>query len=125
MINPLVQIIRWPVLQAIFRSRAFRLCYRFVLKPLLWTLLLWLVFPLERINWGTSTSMGVSIFLTVNLLLNSRVGRSLEEMATDWLVQTWQRYGIRSSVAPDGASAVFTLILRRKPHLSVTVGHGA
>ena len=33
--------------------------------------------------------------LALNLLLNSRVGRTIEEMIADWTVQTWQRYGLR------------------------------
>jgi hypothetical protein len=35
------------------------------------------------------------LFFALNLLLNSRVGRTLEEMSADWAVHTWQRYGMR------------------------------
>ena len=38
----------------------------------------------------------VSLFLAMNLLLNSRVGRSLQEMAADSLVQAWHDYGWRA-----------------------------
>ncbi len=39
--------------------------------------------------------MGASIFLTFNLLLNSRVGRNVEEVVADWIVQGWRRFGLR------------------------------
>ena len=35
------------------------------------------------------------IFLAVNLLLNSRLGRNLEEVVVDWIVQGWHRFGLR------------------------------
>ena len=37
----------------------------------------------------------VSIFLAVNLLLNSRLGRNAEEVVADWIVQGWHRFGLR------------------------------
>lgn len=33
-------------------------------------------------------------FLAVNLLLNSRIGRSVDEMVTDWLVNVWHKFRI-------------------------------
>ena len=46
-------------------------------------------------NWRASAGTGASIFLTFNLLLNSRVGRNVEEVIADWIVQGWHRFGLR------------------------------
>ena len=43
--------------------------------------------------------MGTAIFLAVNLLLNSRLGRHVEEVVVDWVVQAWHRFGIRFLMA--------------------------
>jgi len=88
-------VLNLPWLRGIIDSRWFRWPYRFVLKPLAWTALVWWIFPLTGTPWQISAGRGLVLFLTINLLLNSRWGRSCEEMVTDWLVQSWQRYGLR------------------------------
>ena len=35
------------------------------------------------------------VFLLVNLLINSRVGRMTEEVLVDWTLQAWHRVGVR------------------------------
>ena len=51
--------------------------------------------PPGATDWRTSAGTGASIFLAVNLLLNSRLGRNVEEVVADWIVQGWHRFGLR------------------------------
>jgi hypothetical protein len=94
-ITPLWRLIRSRIVQAILHSPLFRFSLRFMVKPAFWTALVWLVLPFEDISWRDSFTHTIIIFLTINLFINSRVGRNAEEMAADWTVQTWNRYGIR------------------------------
>ena len=36
-----------------------------------------------------------AIFLLLNVLINSRLGRNVEEVLIDWSVESWHRFGIR------------------------------
>jgi hypothetical protein len=93
--RPLWRIVHSKVVQIILHSRAFRLAVRFAVKPTVWTALIWLAFPLRGVTWPMLVWRAAILFLALNLLLNSRVGRTLEETIADWTVQTWQRYGLR------------------------------
>lgn len=93
---PLWRIVHSRFVQLILRSRVFRLIFRFLVKPAAWTALIWFVFPMKGVSaWPTMTGRAAMLFLSLNLLLNSRFGRTIEETAADWTVQTWQRYGLR------------------------------
>ena len=95
-IDPLVWLTRSLIVQRILQSRWFLLTWRFVLEPGALSALVWWVLPRSTIrHWPTETTAAVSLFLAVNLLLNSRVGRNLQEMAADSLVQGWHDYGVR------------------------------
>lgn len=95
-IDPLVWLTRSFLVQQILRSRWFLLTWRFVLQPGAISGLIWWMLPRATIrHWPTETTAGISLFLAVNLLLNSRVGLSLKEMAVDSLVQGWHDYGLR------------------------------
>ena len=94
-ITPLWQLIHSHVVQVILHSSLFRFAFRFLIKPAFWTALVWMAFPMEEVQWRDSSTKALMIFLTANLLINSRVGRNLEEMIIDWTVQTWNRYGMR------------------------------
>jgi hypothetical protein len=84
-----------PVVQRVFKSRAYQLAIRFVVKPLVFTALLNPILPLESRDRTTSALAAGSVFLAMNVLLNSRVGRNVEELFTDWVVVSWQRFGVR------------------------------
>jgi hypothetical protein len=86
-----VRGIEW--LNRLLRSRLARLAYRFVLKPLAFTALASFVLP-GAVGWKTSLASGAGLFLAINLVLNSRVGRDLEEQFVDGLMQAWRRLGI-------------------------------
>jgi hypothetical protein len=95
----LVDFPRWlfcqPLVQAVIRSRPFVLALRFIIKPLVFTALTGLFVPLQRISASTLVGSGVAIFLTMNLLLNSPLGRQVQEVLADWFVQAWHRFGLR------------------------------
>ncbi len=93
-IGPIRRVLQSPLLQRILHSRVFSLLFRVVVKPLVWTGLAWLILPAEK--WQHSALMAASIFLAVNLILNSRVGRNLEEVAADEIVRAWHRFGLRA-----------------------------
>ncbi len=100
-IEPIRWIARWPLLQRFFRSPLFILPFRFLIKPLFWTAAIWLLFggiPFWEIDPRASFGTGASVFLAVNLLLNSRLGRTAEEVLADWIVQGWRRFGLRLMV---------------------------
>lgn len=86
---------RQPLVQAVFHSRPFELTMRYLVKPLAFTVLVGLFVPLHRIPPTTLAGSGLAIFLGMNLLLNSPLGRQLQEVAVDWLVQAWHRFGLR------------------------------
>jgi hypothetical protein len=68
--------------------------FRFVVKPLLPTLVFWEVLPPESTGWQTAGTIG-GIFIALNLALNSRLGRMAEEMLIDGIVEGWHRFGLR------------------------------
>ncbi len=94
-IEPIRWFVQWPLLQQILHSRPFTLVFRFLIKPLIWTGIAWRLLPSGERDIGTTAGTVASIFLLVNLLLNSRLGRNLEEVVVDWIVQGWQRFGLR------------------------------
>ena len=94
-VRPITWFVHLPLVTWIVRSRLFKLFVRFVFKPLAYTTAAWLTTPLERVQWHDAALLAAAIFLLMNLLLNSRVGRNLEEMAADALVQAWRRFGLR------------------------------
>jgi hypothetical protein len=89
------RIFRLPIVARVLQSRFFRLAVRWIVKPAAVTALLWAVIPLYEVSWRISEEGAGLMFLVVNVLLNSPFGRNLEEVLSDWLVQGWQRFGIR------------------------------
>jgi hypothetical protein len=93
-----IEPIRWlfqsPWLQAVFHSRAFTIPFRYLLKPMFWTAMLWWLLPSG--GWRSSPSWTPSVFVLVCLLLNSRFGRNLEELIADEAVQSWRQFGVRA-----------------------------
>lgn len=89
------RLIQLPWMQKIIHSPYFRAFERFLVRPLVITAVCVAVFALvfgwEAVRLGPS--MGV--FLVAVLLLNSPVGRNVDELITDWVVQSWHRFRIR------------------------------
>lgn len=89
-----VKVLALPAIQAIVNSPVFRLTRRYLLKPLVvWGVILTLAQGLS----GDALTVRdiVFLFVIVNLVLNSRFGRSVDEALTDWTVHTWHRFRVR------------------------------
>ncbi len=87
------RLLQLPWVRAIVNSRAFRWSVRFALKPLLLSALLLAAMDSLLRSWPTPAGT-FGLFLATNLLLNSRLGRDVDEMVTDFVVQTWHRFRI-------------------------------
>jgi hypothetical protein len=110
LVDPLVSFFRSEIVQRIFHSRAYMLASRFVVRPLVLTSIIFWVSPLqvaelttairwmspsETITGHASTTSATLVFVLVNLLINSRLGRTAEEVFVEWIVHSWQRFGLR------------------------------
>jgi hypothetical protein len=85
----------WPVVRQILDSRVFLLAEQYVLKPAFWAAIVCLVVPFRWTGWPSSLLRVSGVFLAANLVLNSRLGREMEETVTGWIVESWHRYGVR------------------------------
>lgn len=81
-----------PAIRAFLQSKPARLFGRFILKPSALTGLIWLIYPPFLRDLGSAILSGVAAFILSNLMLNSRVGRDLEEFALDILVRGWHKF---------------------------------
>jgi hypothetical protein len=97
--DAVVYVVQWcvksPLVQFVFHSPWFRLGMRFLVKPLLLTLLVWWAMPQKPATIHASWGSSVVIFLALSFVVNSRVGRNAEELLAEWLLQSWQRFGLR------------------------------
>ena len=94
-VEPIRWIVHSPVAAAVLRSRLFTLVFRLLVKPLIWTARR-LVPSRREIWWRHIPSRhGAVVFLAINLLLNSRIGRTAEEVVVDGIVEGWRRFGLR------------------------------
>ncbi len=92
-------LVRWlarPLIQAILYNPWIVLTRRYVLKPAMITLLVWLVL-LVGFDRQMTLAAVVGVFIGLNFLINSRVGRNVEEITNEWLAKTW--VNVRSRVA--------------------------
>ena len=82
-----------PLFRAILASPYFRVFRRYLLKPAVISTLLAGCIALF-FNRKTTLESAAGIFVGVNVLLNSRFGRNVDELVTDWLVSAWHRLRI-------------------------------
>ncbi len=87
------QIMEWDAVQRVLRSRVFRGLVRFGAKPAAFTTLIYWLMPRLSVDWQSNPLPVISTFVGANLLLNSRLGRDLEEVTTDWIGRTWHWLG--------------------------------
>ncbi|MEX2560599.1 MAG: hypothetical protein WD403_11830, partial [Pirellulales bacterium] len=88
-------ILRQPMVRQVIDSPPFRILVRYVFKPLVFTALALLAFPALQKDIASAVRSGLLVFLVVNLLINSRLGRNAEEVVTDWAVRSWDHFRIR------------------------------
>jgi hypothetical protein len=84
-----------PIVRDILQSPIYRFAGRFLIKPLVFTVLILAAFPPLSRDRAAAWQNAVVIFFVVNLVVNSRVGRNAEELITDWLVHNWDRFRLR------------------------------
>lgn len=82
-------LLRLPLMRRLLSSWPLRMFRRLVLKPLAWTAVAFLVFRGCGFHWQASIAGSIVFFLTINLFFNSRPGRELEEVLSDWLNYHW------------------------------------
>ncbi len=100
----------WPPLRRLLDSRAFANLSYYLLKPGVAAGLALLALWLFRVPAPAAGAATFAVFLAVNLLLNSRFGRDLEEILSDGLERGWQR--LRLEIIPELVSAVLDLFKR-------------
>jgi hypothetical protein len=88
-----VRVLKQPWVQAIVRSWPFKLFQQYFLKPGVLTVALLAVLSLI-LRKLPAVETSTAVFVIVNLVLNSRFGRTVDEMVTDWVVTTWHRFRI-------------------------------
>jgi hypothetical protein len=86
-------LLRMPVVRRVIGSWQFQICKRYVFKPLVVSLV---AAPLIAASFNVDFTLRSSflIFLGVNFVLNSRFGRNVDELVTDWVEHTWHRIRI-------------------------------
>ncbi len=89
------RLLRWPPLRFVLDSPVFQVAKRYLIKPLVFTALVLAVIPQSTARRETTLTSGLLVFLGMNLLFNSRLGRNLEELVTDWVVRSWDKFRIR------------------------------
>jgi hypothetical protein len=92
------RLLRSPWMVRLLQSRTWLFCYQFLLKPLPWAVLSALGLIYLGLNLPLSLGTGAAVFAAAAFLLNSRLGRYVEEAWTDRLVRTWQL--IHSDLVP-------------------------
>jgi hypothetical protein len=100
-----VDVPRWlanlPLVQWIAASRSYQLFKRYVFKPLVLSAVFSVLVAIFSDGYVTWASVP-GTFVVASLLLNSRIGRNVDELVTDWAMQTWHRLRIH----------VFTAVVR-------------
>lgn len=88
-------LLRIPLVRSLLESPIYRFVGRYLIKPLIFTVLVLAAFRGLSRNANSAAKNGVLVFCVVNLLVNSRVGRNAEEVLTDWTVHYWDRFRLR------------------------------
>lgn len=101
---------RLPLVRAIVGSATYQRFWQFALKPFAIAAPPSLIFPFFGAGPETWAVGGTVLFLATVGLLNSRLGRDLEESAADWLVHRWEQ--LRLDIVP-GLLRLILAVFRR------------
>jgi hypothetical protein len=99
-------LVRVPWLRHLMTSWPMHLLYWYLLKPLVFTALLWLLVPATF----SSVPAALGTFLAVNVLLNSRTGQAVGETIFQGLVSFWLLLG--SGLIPGLIHAILRVFKR-------------
>ncbi len=89
------EVLRLGIVQKIVNNRPTRLFYRFVLKPAFFGFVVWFAMRSGGLDFGVSLRVALLFFVLVNLVLNTRAGRSMEEQGGDLILRIWRKLGWR------------------------------
>lgn len=92
LIDSLAWVVRHPILRIFFVGRFASLLWRFLVKPALVTGLVWAVARLLGLGESTAAVSAGVVYLGAILVINSRLGRDIEEIMADELVRTWKQF---------------------------------
>ncbi len=98
-------ILRWRLVDRLLKSFPMMLFRRFILAPLVSTVLFWLLLPGLGFYSELNRGWGLAIFLLSFMVLNSRIGRDTEELAREFFARTWYRIRVHLFMG------LFTLII--------------
>ena len=97
----LFDVVRWflalPWVHWVVQSAVAKLVVNYGIKPLVPTLLIAALSGPGPTPWRKALAL-TTMFLTLNVAINSRAGRTLEELAFDAVGEGWQRFGVRPMV---------------------------
>jgi hypothetical protein len=103
-------VLHWQPLRRVIDSRPFALLSYYLLKPAVAAGLIRWVLWLRGAGADTANWLSLGAFFAVNLLLNSRFGRALEEIVSDGLERGWQR--LHMEIVPELLQFVIDLFKR-------------
>ncbi|MEI8017850.1 MAG: hypothetical protein WCH39_06580 [Schlesneria sp.] len=98
-------ILRWHWVDRLLKSFPMMLFRRFILAPLLATMIFWKLLPFLGVYGSLNIWWGIVIFVASYLTLNSRVGRDTEELAREFFSRTWYRIRVHLVMG------LFTLVI--------------
>jgi hypothetical protein len=100
-------VLHWPPLRQVLHSRVFTIFAYTVLKPGIVAGGVLAILWLRRVDPPVAALIAGGVFAGTNLLINSRFGRSLEEIVSDSLERGWQRLTLE--IVPQFLSFVLDL----------------
>jgi hypothetical protein len=103
-------LLNWPPLRRVLDSRAFALFSYYLLKPGIAAGLALLALWMYHTPSSVADPATLAVFLAVNVLLNSRFGRDLEEIVSDGLERGWQRLSVE--IVPELVNFVLDVFKR-------------
>ena len=86
------RMLNLPLVRLILEGRLARAVWDFVLKPLVVSTPFWLLGKPAGLDPRETTVLGLSAFLLASILLNSRLGRDVEEIVADEAVRAWHQF---------------------------------
>jgi hypothetical protein len=104
-----------PLFRWLLASRAATILWRFLIKPLIATLPVWLFGPRFGLDRQALDLSAAGFFLLATLLLNSRFGRDAEEILADEAVRAWRQLWL------DFVPGLFRLVLQTFDRILETV----
>jgi len=82
-------VVRLPAVRRVLESRLFILVVRYVLKPLPLAALTWILLRGLGVEPILAGMDGIVVLVAISFLVNSRLGRNLEELVSEWLLRRW------------------------------------